>query len=594
MNNSNIDIQAASASSQHTANFNFDSSQFASRINKLILDKHSKTNPFFAAMWQYFLISCNYQDSEYWLSSFQNTNIFTQQHSKSVQSRSLHGGSALIETSSNASSSANNSLQHQQQTDPVAKKSRHLSGLRSKLKFKLKKLDSNSTAIVSFLRNANSNRYPTLNENLFKYLSLTTYCDYLTSGNQLVDNTTGLTMLIINNLVELFELVTSEASVLDLFGIIHRNASASSLFIHSVNSNWSTIQAKKKLYLLHSCLKTLEGVHFSVSGQLLNLLIDKYFHLPYLSLVRYADHIACQRVEMLQSLSGEELQSQLTEQNIKMLNKFFAEQFKYSYRHKRLISLLDQLKKTVYSAAAEGFESPPQSPMPNLAANMLSQIKASPSIDFFMLYTTPALAATNLDKEWFYNMVRSACSYGSASDLSDNIVNLPSSSFLKSKQCALMLSNLDYSNILSIMQDKKFRLSILKDCLLLSAHKTQLLWEKLPGVFRNQSLDQIQNDFIHPLWSASVKVFFELLADLCANKLPRAPLVTLQEISTDRERRQAGEEIYETRLDQIVSKEIDFYAMIAPITESVNAYLKSIHQYPCLRATASSLSSMLC
>ena len=68
----------------------------------------------------------------------------------------------------------------------------------------------------------------------------------------------------------------------------------------------------------------MEGVHLSASGHLLNLLIEKYFHLPYLSLVRYADHIACQRVEMMQSLSPDELLNQLTEQHVKILNKFFS------------------------------------------------------------------------------------------------------------------------------------------------------------------------------------------------------------------------------------------------------------------------------
>lgn len=132
--------------------------------------------------------------------------------------------------------------------------------------------------------------HKTLNEQLFKHLSMTIYCENIATRNQL-DNTIGLTMLIINNLSELFELASNEAMVLDLFSTIHRNASASSLFIHSISSNWHSIVAKKKLYLLHSCLKSLEGVHLSSSGHLLNLLIDKYFPLPYLSLVRFADHV---------------------------------------------------------------------------------------------------------------------------------------------------------------------------------------------------------------------------------------------------------------------------------------------------------------
>lgn len=168
------------------------------------------------------------------------------------------------------------------------------------------------------------------------------YCENIATRNQL-NNTIGLTMLIINNLSELFELASNESIVLDLFSTIHRNASASSLFIHSISMNWrsisggsvsassstsSKVASSKRLYVLHACLKSLEGVHLSSSGHLLNLLIDKYFRLPYLSLVRYADHIACQRVEMIQSLSLAELSNQFTEQHLKQLDKFFTPSFR--------------------------------------------------------------------------------------------------------------------------------------------------------------------------------------------------------------------------------------------------------------------------
>lgn len=178
---------------------------------------------------------------------------------------------------------------------------------------------------------------------------MTIYCENIATRNQL-NNTIGLTMLIINNLAELFELASNESIVLDLFSTIHRNASASSLFIHSISSNWRSISgsaisgsartstspssltngssSSKRLYVLHACLKSLEGVHLSSSGHLLNLLIDKYFRLPYLSLVRYADHIACQRVEMIQSLSLPELSHQFTEQHLKQLDKFFTPSFR--------------------------------------------------------------------------------------------------------------------------------------------------------------------------------------------------------------------------------------------------------------------------
>lgn len=50
-------------------NFNFDHSLFTPKINRLITLKLSKTSPMIASMWQYFLILCNYQESDYWAQS---------------------------------------------------------------------------------------------------------------------------------------------------------------------------------------------------------------------------------------------------------------------------------------------------------------------------------------------------------------------------------------------------------------------------------------------------------------------------------------------------------------------------------------------
>ena len=56
--------------------FNFESTQFACKINRIILFKISKSNPHIASLWQYFLVLCNYQDTEYWSSSIENINDY--------------------------------------------------------------------------------------------------------------------------------------------------------------------------------------------------------------------------------------------------------------------------------------------------------------------------------------------------------------------------------------------------------------------------------------------------------------------------------------------------------------------------------------
>ena len=104
---------------------------------------------------------------------------------------------------------------------------------------------------------------------------------------------------------------------------------------------------------------------------------------------------------MMQSLSPDELLSQLTEQHIKTLNKFFSQQSKYSHRHQRLISLLELLKKQVndynsgvitndqnvekQNEVSFELDKAPSTPLAHSKAMFFSNIKTSPSIDFFML-----------------------------------------------------------------------------------------------------------------------------------------------------------------------------------------------------------------
>lgn len=187
-------------------------------------------------------------------------------------------------------------------------------------------------------------------------------------------------------------------------------------------------------------------------------------------------------------------------------------------------------------------ETPSTPTMSFMNSSSAALLKTSPSIDFFMLYLTSNSNATAsclsyLDKEWYYNIVNSACSYSNSNGSSDGTTTNESSvlatmdnSSLKSKQCALMLSNLDFSNIMSILSSKMFRLSILRECLLLGAHRTQVDILKLPEVLKQAATNgtnlSLQNDFMHPLWVASSQCLFNLLKEL-ASKLPEPPLVPM-------------------------------------------------------------------
>lgn len=114
----------------------------------------------------------------------------------------------------------------------------------------------------------------------------------------------------------------------------------------------------------------------------------------------------------------------------------------------------------------------------------------------------------------FYNIIRSACCYTTPENMQEGAF-LTDYSTLKSKQCALMLSNLDYSNTVTILATSTFKLSILMDCLLLVAKSTQLIIQKLLYALKQTaaSFKNIEKDFWHPLRLAVTNVLFDLLND---------------------------------------------------------------------------------
>ena len=149
---------------------------------------------------------------------------------------------------------------------------------------------------------------------------------------------------------------------------------------------------------------------------------------------------------------------------------------------------------------------------------------------------------------------------------------------LKPRQCALMLSYLDHSNVTSILTDKNFKLNILKDCLLLGAQQTQLDIQKLPSALKKAAISNdlnFQQDFMHPLWLASTQFLFDLLQNM-RPQLPTPPAITINASCKE------YTNIYETKLGEF-ARHHDFYTYLSPVTEAINAYLKCIRQYPCLQ-----------
>lgn len=197
----------------------------------MVLFKLSKSNPYLASMWQYFLILCNFQDPEYWQLSTEKSSKFYSLSKSNQQNLNEDEVDSISEQLNDldynsSSSSNNNSLnpELQQDFDVKNKKKKHITGNGKTNRFH-KNSRRNHKELSNFdqslVLSASHVEHATLNEQLFRYLSMTIYCDYIATRNQL-DNTVGLTMILVNNLVELFELSAYEPNICDLFSTIHR------------------------------------------------------------------------------------------------------------------------------------------------------------------------------------------------------------------------------------------------------------------------------------------------------------------------------------------------------------------------------------
>lgn len=80
--------------------FNFDAATFAVRLNKIVLFKISKVNPFLATLWQQFLVLCNFQDPEYWLLSLDSSTSSDQKPRTPAQHDLNASNRELVESSS--------------------------------------------------------------------------------------------------------------------------------------------------------------------------------------------------------------------------------------------------------------------------------------------------------------------------------------------------------------------------------------------------------------------------------------------------------------------------------------------------------------
>ncbi|XP_078588724.1 huntingtin-like isoform X3 [Branchiostoma floridae x Branchiostoma japonicum] len=245
------------------------------------------------------------------------------------------------------------------------------------------------------------------------------FCDYVCQNLSDVEH---MTWVIINHVKDLIELA-QEPPVQDFISAIHRNSAASGLFLQAIHSRCEKLS---KPCIVKSMLGCLEGIHLTQSGTLLTLLIDKFLQTPHHALARMCDSLACRRVEMILAQPVEDSRTQFPVEDVEKLQVFMRESG-LALRHQRLASLLARFKAVITQQAVPPVEPPPSS-HPLDAANI-------------------NIVSLSINKDLYVATVQDHCFRRDSN----------------AQECALMLSKLDYSDVLTIMMTKEFHMRLLED-----------------------------------------------------------------------------------------------------------------------------------
>ncbi|XP_034443327.1 huntingtin isoform X2 [Hippoglossus hippoglossus] len=260
-----------------------------------------------------------------------------------------------------------------------------------------------------------------VNREIVRRGALILFCDYVCQN---LHDSEHLTWLIVNHVRDLIN-ISHEPPVQDFISAVHRNSSASGLFIQAIQSRCDNLTTPT---MLKKTLQCLEGIHLSQSGSLLMLYVDKLLNTPFRVLARMVDTLACRRVEML---LAETLQNSIAQLPVEELDRIqeYLQTSGLAQRHQRFYSLLDRFRATVADTS---------SPSPPVTSHPLD---GDPP---------PAPELVIADKEWYVALVKSQCC------LRGDV------SLLETTE---LLTKLPPADLLNIMSCKDFNLSLLCPCL---------------------------------------------------------------------------------------------------------------------------------
>ncbi|CAH1990108.1 unnamed protein product [Acanthoscelides obtectus] len=240
------------------------------------------------------------------------------------------------------------------------------------------------------------------------------FCDYLTENS----TETNLAVQFLKGNSKLLVMLYEEPPAQEFISFVHRDAVLSKLFIEELSRQICDIDP---LVDKMRFLRSIENCHSSQIGAVLKLLVPKILNFHQAVVSRLAANMASRKVEILLTLSPEEVKQLLSKEDLERIQKSLID-LKLVRRHEALVSLL----------------------------NKLTQFYKLPPIEFEQRRTVNAehIKTLKINKKWYLSQIQARYDDVNVAD-----------------ETAELLSKLEYNEIISFMSSSSFNKSCLKDCL---------------------------------------------------------------------------------------------------------------------------------
>ncbi|XP_076265784.1 huntingtin isoform X2 [Rhynchophorus ferrugineus] len=240
------------------------------------------------------------------------------------------------------------------------------------------------------------------------------FCDYL---NENISETKQLSWNLSENSENLINLI-GEVPVSEFITFIHRNATLSRLFIHSIDQKY--LDVKTAIFKI-KVLKCLENSHSSQTGAVIKLLIPKMLSNRQIAISRMVGNLASRKVEYLFTLPLEEVHCQLSKDDLFII-KEELNLMNLSKKYETLISLFNKLLIQYYD----------MSPLDFNRSRMINH---------------EYIKKQQINKKWLLSQIQNKYQDGALR-----------------KENAKVMAKLEYTELISFMSSEDFNKLIFRDC----------------------------------------------------------------------------------------------------------------------------------